>query len=114
MTEEQLQSQCALWFWNEIIDERQMLFHVDNNSVNSIVGSRKKALGVCKGPSDFILVLSGAVDFIEMKIEGGYQSPEQKEFERKVTERGHKYKIIRTLDEFKNYTLRRITETQGI
>ncbi len=113
MTEEQLQSECAIWFWNNIVDERQMLFHVDNNSVNSIVGARKKALGVCKGPSDFVLVLNGAVDFIEMKLPDGSQSPEQKTFEQKVTERGHRYTIIRSVDQFKSYILKRLMNQYG-
>lgn len=111
MTEEQLQSECAIWFWNTLFDERQMLFHVDNYSVNSIVGARKKSLGVCKGPSDFILVLHGATDYIEMKLPEGYQSPEQKTFQEKVEARGHRYVILRTVDTFKNYVMRRIMET---
>lgn len=113
MTEEQLQSQCAIWFWNTFPDYRRMLFHVDNNSQNSIVGARKKALGVCSGPSDFILVLSlGKVVFIEMKTEVGSQSIEQKEFQSKVEARGHEYKIIRNLEGFRRFILYKLTQNE--
>lgn len=111
MTEEQLQSQCAIWFWNTFPDYRRMLFHVDNNSYNAIIGARKKSLGVCSGPSDLILVLSlGKVVFIEMKTESGSQSHEQKDFESKVRERGHEYTIIRSFEKFKNYVLQKLTQ----
>lgn len=109
LTEEQMQSECAIWFWNSFPDYRRMLFHVDNNSQNSIVGARKKALGVCKGPSDFILVLrEGRVVFIELKTEIGSQSTEQKDFESKVVERGHEYIVIRSVDKFKNFVTRKL------
>lgn len=111
MTEEQMQSEVAIWFWNTFPDYRRMLFHVDNNSVNSIVGARKKSLGVCKGPSDFVLVLGkGKVCFIEFKTDIGVQSPEQKDFEQKVIERGHEYKIVRTVEKAKNLILQKLTQ----
>ena len=102
MTEEQLQSSCVQWFWNNYPEQRKMLFHVDNNSWNSVIGSRKKALGVVSGPSDLILILRCRVVFIEMKIPGGVQSDNQKDFEKKVNDRSHQYIIIYSLQEFKN------------
>lgn len=108
MTEEQLQSQCALWFWNEFPEHRRMLFHVDNNSYNAIIGARKKALGVCKGPSDLIFVLGYRVIFIEMKLPTAYQEPEQKDFQEKVEARGHEYIIIRSFDSFKAFIIKEL------
>lgn len=101
--EDQLQAQCTQWFWNTYHAERQMLFHVDNNSWNRVIGAKKKALGVVAGISDLVLILCGTVVFIELKDGDGVQSPEQRSFEEKVVERGHKYKIIRSLDEFKKF-----------
>lgn len=112
MTEEQLQSQCTLWFWNEFPTERRMLFHVDNNSYNSIIGAKKRALGVCKGPSDLVLILCGKVVFIEMKLDSGTQSEEQKDFEEKVKEREHQYVIIRSFEAFKKFVLKKLTENE--
>lgn len=107
MTEEQLQAECYRWFWNKFIEERQMLFHVDNNSYNGIIGNRKKSLGVVKGISDFIFILpNGRTAFIEMKTEKGYQKPEQREFMHKVCERGHEYYICRSVDQFKTLILK--------
>ena len=103
MTEEQLQSKCTTWFWNTYPSHRRMLFHVDNNSWNNIIGAKKKALGVCAGVSDLVLVLSkGRVVFLETKIPGGTQSQEQKDFEHKLYDRNHLYFIYTSFEEFKN------------
>ncbi len=101
--EEKLQSKCYLWFHNEIINERKMLFHVDNNSWNATIGAKKKALGVNPGVSDFVLILFGEVVFIEMKTPTGMQDIEQKKFQKMVEERGHRYVIIRTFERFKEF-----------
>lgn len=100
--EAKLQSECFKWFWNEYQAYRRMLFHVDNNSWNSIIGAQKKALGVCKGVSDFIFVVESSVWFLEAKIEGGTQSVEQEDFMEKVMERGHQYRIFKSFTEFQN------------
>lgn len=103
MTEEQLQSQCFQWFWNEFPEERRMLFHIDNNSWNEVIGSKKKALGVCAGVSDMIYILPwGKVAFLECKIPGGIQSDLQKDFDQKVTDREHLYLVFFSLEEFKD------------
>lgn len=103
MTEQQLQNMCTVWFWNNFHEYRRMLHHNNNNSHNSIKGAMNKAIGVVDGVSDLELILDGGrVLFIELKIPGGYQSAEQKDFENKVTERGHRYIIIFSFEEFKN------------
>lgn len=94
MTEEIFQANCYEWFHNNMHSHRKMLFHVDNNSHNSVMGNKKRALGVNAGISDFIFINYFAVDFIELKIKGGSQSDDQKEFQRKIKERGHKYHLV--------------------
>jgi hypothetical protein len=101
MTEEQLHTDCVRWFWNTYPSQRGMLFHVDNNSYNSVIGARKKALGVVPGVSDLILVLRRRVLFIELKIPGGKQSDAQIEFDYAVGNRGHEYVLAYSLQEFK-------------
>lgn len=104
-TEAQLQAHCAQWFWNTLIDERRMLFHVDNNSENENKGSIKKALGVCRGPSDFVFIVELEVIFIEMKLPGEDQTKEQKDFQAKVEARGHRYIIIEYFETFKAFIM---------
>lgn len=99
------QSRCFLWFWNNYPEHRKMLFHVQNKARNAIEGNKFKALGVVKGVSDFILVTAGAVHFIEGKTLTGRQSPDQVDFQNKVTERGHHYHIYRTESEFKTLVI---------
>jgi len=106
--EEVMQAECTKWFWNTFIAERRMLFHVDNNSYNGVIGARKKALGVCRGPSDLIFVLPGEVVFIELKTPSGSQSEEQLDFEMKVKHRGHKYVIIRSVGAFQDFIINKI------
>lgn len=106
MTELQEQAKFAQWFWNTFPSERGMLHANDNNSYNSIEGARKKALGVVKGVSDFELVSFAAiVVFIEFKLPGEKQKLEQLDFEMKVSERGHIYRIFYSCAEAQNFVL---------
>lgn len=107
--EDKLQSDCFIWFWNTHIAHRRMLFHVDNNSYNAVIGAKKKALGVVKGVSDMVFIANGFVVFIEFKTNIGAQKPEQIDFESKVKERGHIYIIIRSIEQFKELICRVIT-----
>ncbi len=110
ITELQLQSMCCTWFWNILIGERQMLHANDNNSYNKIEGARKKALGVVRGISDLEFIDDGKVWFIELKLPGEKQLPEQIEFQKKVEERGHNYIIIYSFEEFKYFILNRLCQ----
>lgn len=94
-TEEQLQADCYKWFHETFIPWRRMLFHVDNNSYNAVIGAKKKALGVVKGPSDLIFI-ADKVYFCEMKLPGKTQSDEQKDFQAKCEERNQQYFIFET------------------
>lgn len=102
LSEEQFQAECTQWFHNTYPLLRGMLFAVDNNvshrldaRTRAIEGNRKKAVGIIPGVSDLVMIGNGAVYFIELKLDKGFQSPEQKEFQRKVEERGHFYCVIR-------------------
>lgn len=112
-TEEQLQSACTMWFHNTFPSERKMLFHVDNNSWNKIIGARKKALGVCAGVSDLILIIRKEVVFIEMKLPRGSHSEEQEDFHNKVSDRGHMYVTIRRLQDFKIFIVTQLNKQDG-
>lgn len=112
-TEEQLQADCYQWFHNTHPELRRTLFAVPNGGERpakiirgkrvSLEGNRLKATGTIPGPSDLILVLYCVVAFIEMKLPGHRQSPEQIDFEQKVKERGHSYIVLTTFAGFKQY-----------
>lgn len=92
-----------MWFnHNYRHKHHRMLFHVDNNSWNAVIGAQKKGLGVVDGPSDLILIIECDVLFLEVKTPSGIQLEGQKDFMEKVRKRGHKYIIFRTLEEFQS------------
>lgn len=100
--EDDLQSKCFQWAWNNYPEERQMLFHVNNKSKNAIEGNQMKAKGVVAGISDMVLIRDkGRVVWMEFKTLTGKQRDKQKRFEDKVKSRGHIYIVIRTFEEFK-------------
>lgn len=102
MTELQMQAQCVTWFWNTFPAWRKMLHCNMNNSFNRIKGAEAKSLGVAPGVSDLEFIdFNGVVWFIELKLPDGKQSDDQKDFQRKLEERGHKYVIIFSFVEFK-------------
>lgn len=102
-SEDSIQSECFQWHWNNLPNERGMLFHVNQKARNKIEGNRMKAMGVVAGVSDLIY-LRGPV-FIEMKSEIGLQSVEQKKFQAIVESLGYRYVICRSLEEFKKIIL---------
>lgn len=104
-TEDNLQSTCFQWHWNNFPAERRKLFHVNQKARNAIEGNRMKAMGVVPGVSDLIYLSSAGPVFIEMKSETGTQTKEQKEFETMVTAMGYKYFICRSFEQFKNFLL---------
>lgn len=100
MTEDQLQAQIFQWHWNNLPQERGLLFHVNNKARNAIEGNKFKAMGVIPGVSDLIYLKPGGVPlFMELKTEVGTQSTVQREWERSITDAGYKYVIIRSLSE---------------
>lgn len=102
-SEDQLQSTCFQWHWNNYPHERGMLFHVNQKSRNAVEGNRMKAMGVVPGVSDMVY-LKGPV-FIEMKSDTGKQSPDQKRFQELTEALGYRYVICRSFEEFKEIIL---------
>lgn len=102
ISENKIQSECFKWHWNTYPEQRGLLCYNLNNSRNKIDGMQNKALGLIKGRSDMVYYhpLRGAI-MIEFKTDTGVQSPEQKEWEKKITNAGYQYHIIRSLTQFK-------------
>lgn len=69
-----------------------------------VTGAILKAEGALRGVSDLLLLVPRGRWHglcIEMKAEGGRQSPHQKAFQAAVTEQGYRYIVIRSFDEFR-------------
>lgn len=116
--EHNIQAACVRWFNIQWPQYRGLLFAVPNGGARSKATAGKlKAEGVVAGVADLILMkphfrqgvyfsdmipLDSYALCIEMKTAKGRQSPEQKEWQKKVEEFGYKYEVCRSLDEFMN------------
>jgi hypothetical protein len=76
-----------------------LIFCVPNEATRN--NSKYIGMGVLAGVSDLVLILENKVIFVELKKHKGIQSEKQKAFEGRVNNLGHKYIIIKSLDEFK-------------
>jgi len=109
MTESKLQQDIFNFYQNNYClkfhNPRGLIFSIPNGGTrNKLEAITMKATGLLAGASDLIVILpNGKLFFIELKIEKGIQSDKQKEFENRVSDLGFEYKIIRSLDEFKNF-----------
>lgn len=108
MSEGKIQADCYSWFWNAFPQYRKCYFAIpnENNRADSsaISGAIRKAMGVTKGVADtFMAVRKGGYGglFIEFKTEVGKQSPEQKQWQIIIENQGYLYRVIRSLEEFK-------------
>lgn len=120
-TEEQLQNACYRWYDETFPDERKMLFSVPNGGERPmkrvfsqgrwkmipVEANKLKATGLQRGVSDFVFIC-GTVIFIEMKLPGKVQQPDQIDFMNKVTSRGHQYIVMEYFWEFKKFILRKL------
>lgn len=101
MTEAQIQAACVTWLWNTYPLTRGLFFAVNNNSEHVARAMNRKAVGLVAGVSDTIFLWKGTAHLIEFKTPTGKQSAKQKEWENKVYLEGFEYRIIRSLEEFK-------------
>jgi VRR-NUC domain len=69
---------------------------------NKVVAAKLKAEGVKAGVADLFILLPNSTFhglFVEVKIKGNSQQPNQKVFEQKARDCGYEYIIVRSLDE---------------
>lgn len=113
--EHNIQAACVRWFNLQWPEYRGLLFSVPNGGARSKATAGKlKAEGVVAGVSDLILLVPRCVKAhddegwyntihalcIEMKTAKGRQSPEQKEWQKKVEAKGYKYVVCHSIEEF--------------
>mgnify|MGYP006374673963 CR=1 FL=1 len=108
-----LQASCVQWFKNNYCLKHQKprydIFSVPNEATWN--NNNFKAMGVRKGASDLVVVMNKVI-FIEMKDQKGSQSDDQIDFEEVVTELGHNYHIIRSLEQFKKLIWLNVQQTK--
>lgn len=81
--------------------ERQRLYCVWNNAVNTREGNKMRSMGVKKGVADLAYITdNGQTHYIELKTDIGVQSDDQKEFQSLCDRLGAKYSIVRSYAEF--------------
>ena len=101
-SENRIQQECYMWFWNTYSDLRKLLFAVPNGGARSAIeGKLFKETGVVAGVSDMIFLYKGEAYLIELKTETGTQSQLQRQWQLIVEKQGFKYYLIRNLDQFK-------------
>ena len=81
--------------------ERQRLYCVYNNSINTKEGNKMRSMGVRKGVSDLEYIMDdGRTHYIELKTEDGKQSEEQIEFQELCNKLNAPYSLVRSYSEF--------------
>jgi hypothetical protein len=103
--ENKLQSDCFIWFWNNYVNFRYLMYHIPNGGNRSArEGNMFKAMGVIAGIPDLCLALPkneyGAL-YIEIKFGKGKQSQKQIDVANALKNAGNKVVVIYSLEEFK-------------
>lgn len=108
MTHEQLIAACTQWFWNEIPEERRMLYAVNNNVSaglskyqQMVEGNKNKAKGVVAGVLDLCYIcFDGRSVYLDAKVGNDTLSDAQIDFCTKLDERKIPWFIFSSLEEF--------------
>lgn len=105
MSEDVIQAAIVLWYHNTFtVTGAGILFAIPNGGTRNIAEAQKlKATGLMAGASDLMLNHRGKWYCVEIKKPGGVQSPDQKKFQGRVEALGTTYKLIYSLEEFKEW-----------
>jgi hypothetical protein len=104
MLEDKIQSEIFRYFNNHYVikDRSSMILSIPNGGLrDKRTAMTMKATGLYKGAADLLLIHRGWIGFVELKTETGSQSPEQRQFEAHCIEAGVPYRLVRSLEEFK-------------
>lgn len=101
ISEDALQQQCVIWFRNNYLELRGLLFSVPNGGYrNAREATKLTQTGLFKGVADLLFMYDGKTYCIEMKTEVGSQSKGQEFWEGQVKKQGFDYFVCRSLEEF--------------
>jgi hypothetical protein len=112
MTEDQLQQKVVIDFNNSFslknMTPRAIIFAVPNGGSRNLLEAKKlKATGVLAGVSDLICIAPDKkIYFLELKTEKGVQSDSQKDFEKRVTDLGYCYVLIKNWQDYLNFKIK--------
>ena len=94
-----IQEACVRWF--RLAYPRYLIFSVPNGGTrNAREAVQLKREGALAGVADLIIVIEGAVLFVEMKTKHNKQQESQKQFQEAVERLGHQYAVCHSLQEF--------------
>ena len=98
--ESSLQTQCVKWFRYQY--PHLVIYSVPNGGSRNVrEAQRLKSEGVLAGVADLTILLpQGKSLYIEMKVKGNRQTPNQKEFQQKAEALGHKYYVCYSFEDF--------------
>lgn len=98
--ESSLQTQCVKWFRYQY--PHLVIYAVPNGGSRNVrEAQRLKSEGVLAGVADLTILLpQGKSLYIEMKVKGNRQTPNQKEFQQKAEALGHKYYVCYSFEDF--------------
>jgi hypothetical protein len=108
LSEDTIQADIFKWYHNTYCtiknNPQHIIFSVPNGGTrNKSEAMKLKATGLLAGVSDLIIIQPNKILFVEVKTSSGIQSDKQKDFERKVTDNGFKYILVRSLEDFKKF-----------
>ena len=108
-----IQQACVEWF--RYAYPNYVIFATPNGGTrNAREAAQMKKEGVMAGVSDLIILIEGAVLFVEMKVKGNKQQPSQIAFQKAVERLGFSYAICHSLQEFQLVVERFIKDRYGI
>ena len=135
ISESSIQQSCFLWLNNNyglkhhsprlkmfsVPNELAMMlgailksYRIPDSIVNKAVSQvldKMRSTGMTAGVSDSIVILPNKTIYVEFKTDIGRQSDKQKEFQQIVTDLGHEYHVVRSLEQFKEIINESIIKT---
>ncbi|SEA79970.1 VRR-NUC domain-containing protein [Prevotella sp. tc2-28] len=108
-----IQEACVKYF--RYAYPNYIIFSVPNGGTrNSREAVQLKREGALAGVADLVVVIEGAVLFVEMKTKNNKQQESQKVFQKNVERLGHQYSVCHSLQEFQLAIERFIKDRFGI
>jgi hypothetical protein len=96
------QIQTAIEQYLRLMENMGQLVYIKQNSGATKIGERFIRYGKAGAPDFMVYLLDGRCVHLEVKNEKGKQNPNQLEYQAKIEKLGHRYCIVRSVDEVEN------------
>lgn len=110
LSHDRVQQECWMYLWNTYSQTRRTLWHTPNEQ-RPIKGeshtsfmrriSQAKAAGVLEGVWDLVWYWKGTLHIFDVKLDGDYIKPAQKQFRDAIVAQGGAWYEINNVDQFK-------------